>query len=60
MKLISEYLEHARQFERLAAAETNPKAKKQMQDQAEAYHKLAKMRAVNLGLPMPPAPPQSK
>ena len=59
MKLVSEYLEHARQFERLAALETNPAPKKQMQDQADAYYKLAKMRALNLGLPMAPDPPKS-
>ena len=57
MKLISEYLERARDFERLADAETNPAVKKQLQEQAEAYYKLAKMRALNRGLPMPQRPP---
>jgi hypothetical protein len=60
MHKIAEYLEHARQFEGLAAAEKNLALKKQLQEQADAYYKLAKMRATNLGLPVPPSPPRSK
>ena len=60
MKLVADYLAQARQFEELAAAETNIEAKKQLQEQAVAYYKLAKMRAINLGQPVPERPPQSK
>jgi hypothetical protein len=59
MKLVAEYLEHAHQFERLAEAEKNPAVKKQLLEQAQAYHKLAKMRAKNLGIPIPPETPNS-
>jgi hypothetical protein len=59
MKLVSDYLEQARHFERLADAETNLAAKKQLQEQAQAYYKLAKMRAINLGQPVPEVPPRS-
>jgi hypothetical protein len=42
--MIAEYLEHALQFERLAADETDPQ-------QAIAYRKLAEKRAAALNLP---------
>jgi hypothetical protein len=58
MKLVSEYLAQAHHFERLAARETSLAVKKRMVEQAEAYHKLAKMRAMNLGEPIPDRPPQ--
>ena len=54
MKLIAEYLEHALQFERLAADEKNPAVKAQFDKQAMAYRKLAKERAIKLGLPEAP------
>ena len=57
MKLVTEYLERVRQFERLAADETNPKTRKQMQDQAEDYYKLAARRAQQMNVPLPPKPP---
>jgi hypothetical protein len=50
MKLIGEYLGYARQLERMAAEETNRELKQAMEDQAEAYHKLAATRARELGL----------
>jgi hypothetical protein len=53
MKLATEYLEQALHFERLAAAETNPAARKQMQEQATAYHKLAAKRAKEMNVPPP-------
>lgn len=56
MKLVAEYLEQAFNFERLAAAETNPAAKKQLQEQATAYHKLAK-RATEMNVRPPPRRP---
>jgi hypothetical protein len=61
MKMTAEYLEHALQFERMASEERCPKAKKQLQDQAAAYRKLAQERAKKINLPLPPRrPPQSK
>ena len=63
MKMVAEYLEHAHRFEGMAGSETNPLTKKQFEDQAQAYYKLAIKRAKELGLPAPhtPAskPPQS-
>ncbi len=45
MKMIAEYLEHAVQFELMAATETNPALKKTFAKQAVAYRKLAAERA---------------
>jgi hypothetical protein len=60
MKMVAEYLEQAHHFECMAASEVEPKTKQQLQEQAEAYHKLAEKRAANLGLTTPPGrPPQS-
>ena len=52
--MIAEYLEHALQFEKMAKEATDPNFKKQMQQQAVAYRKLANERALQLGLPQPP------
>jgi hypothetical protein len=54
MKMVAEYLEHALQFERLAAAEKDSKLKSDFEKQAKAYRKLAGERAKQLGLPEPP------
>jgi hypothetical protein len=43
MKMISEYLDHAITFERMAAEEDDPKLKAQFKKQAAAY-RLAKTR----------------
>jgi hypothetical protein len=59
MKMVAEYLEQAHRFERMAAAETNLQSKKQLEDQAAAYHKLAAKRAKALNLPIPEKPPKS-
>jgi hypothetical protein len=56
MQLLSKYLEHALQFERLAASEHDPKRKAELESQARAYRKLAVERARKIGLP-PPSPP---
>jgi hypothetical protein len=56
MKLLTEYLEHALQFERLAAEETNPEIKAQFEGQAAAYRKLVVERAAKYGLPPPSEP----
>lgn len=53
MKMIAEYLEHAIQFERLAADEQDPALKKQFEKQAAAYRKLAAKRTTELGLDDP-------
>jgi hypothetical protein len=45
MLKLEEYLENARQFERLAAEETNPAIKAQFENQADAYRKLAERRS---------------
>jgi hypothetical protein len=54
VKLIAEYLEHALQFERLAADENDPTLKTQFQQRALAYRRLADKRAAQLGLTIPP------
>jgi hypothetical protein len=58
MKLLTEYLDRAVHFEKLAAAETDPKLKEDLQNQAKAYRQLAAKRAQDLGLP-PPSPPEA-
>jgi hypothetical protein len=45
MQRLAEYVENARQFERLAADETNPAIKAQFENQADAYRNLAERRA---------------
>jgi hypothetical protein len=51
--MIAEYLEHALQFERLAAEEPNPDLRAQLAKQAAAYRKLAAERTQKLGLEPP-------
>ena len=57
MKMIAEYIEHALNFERMAAGEKEPELKKAFENQAAAYRQLAKERAESLGL-KPPETPQ--
>jgi hypothetical protein len=57
--MVVEYLEHARQFDRLADTTGDPELKKQFLDQVAAYRRLAEQRAEQLGLPMP-GPRQSE
>jgi hypothetical protein len=45
MQRLAEYLENARQFERLAAEETNPAIKAKFAKQADSYRNLAERRA---------------
>jgi hypothetical protein len=59
MKMIAEYLEHALQFERMAADEGDPQLKADLKRQAAAYRKLAAERAKKLGLQPPPPPTAS-
>jgi hypothetical protein len=53
MKQVTEYLENAVQFERLAAAEKDSKLRAELEQQAAAYHKLAAQRAKQLGVALP-------
>ena len=53
MKMLTEYLEHALEFERLATQETDPILKAQFAKQANTYRKLASERAEKYGLPLP-------
>jgi hypothetical protein len=55
VKTIAEYLEHALQFERLAAEVSDAKFKADLENQAKAYRKLATGRANKLGLSPPSA-----
>jgi hypothetical protein len=54
--MIAEYLEHALQFERMAAEEADLALKASLEKQAVAYRKLASERAARLNLPRPPGP----
>ena len=49
--MIDEYLEHAIQFERMAADATDPIFKESLQKQAATYRRLAEKRAAELKLP---------
>jgi hypothetical protein len=53
MKMVAEYLEHALNFERMAAAEDDPQLKADFEKQAVAYRKLATARAKELGMEPP-------
>jgi hypothetical protein len=56
MKLITEYLEDAARFERMAAEEKDPKVKAMLVAQATAYYKLAVKRAEEQGVRLPKRP----
>jgi hypothetical protein len=56
MKMVAEYLEHALNFERMAAAESDPQLKANFEKQAAAYRKLATARAKELGMEPPRGP----
>jgi hypothetical protein len=58
MRMVAEYLEHALNFERMAAAENDSQLKANFEKQAAAYRKLATARAKELGME-PPLGPQS-
>jgi hypothetical protein len=53
MKLLMEYIDHALGFERMAAEETNPELRSQLESQARAYRKLVADRAARYGMPAP-------
>ena len=58
MQLVTDYLERAVHFERMAAKETDPKFKALLKKSAEDYFKLAEKRAKELGQPIPKRPTQ--
>jgi hypothetical protein len=60
MKLLTEYIEHALAFERMAAQEDNQEVRAQFQDQAKAYRELAAERAAKYGLPSPSPQPEQR
>ena len=53
MKMVAEYLEHAINFELLAADERNPQVKAEFEKQAATYRKLLAERAKKFGLDDP-------
>ena len=53
MKMGAEYLEHALNFERMAADEANPELKADFERQAANYRKLAAERVKRLGMEPP-------
>jgi len=53
MKMVAEYLEHALDFERMAADEQNPELKADFEKQAANYRTLAAERVKKLGLEPP-------
>jgi hypothetical protein len=57
--MLAEYLDRALQFERMAGYTEDPKLKQQFLQQCEAYRKLARKRAAELGVRSEPSnPPQ--
>jgi hypothetical protein len=56
LDLLTQYIDHALTFERMADAEPNPAFKADLERQACAYRRLAAKRARRLGLPLPSAP----
>ena len=59
MKLVTEYLEQAVHFERMAEQEPVEELKAKLLEQANAYFKLAGKQARELGLPPPQRPTKS-
>jgi hypothetical protein len=60
MKLLTEYLERAVEFENLAAIEQNETFKAQLPKQAASYRRLAAKRTEQQGLSMPSQPASDK
>jgi hypothetical protein len=53
MKQLAEYLQHAIEFQALAAREANPTLQARYQEQADTYRALAEKRAADLGINVP-------
>jgi hypothetical protein len=58
MKMLTEYLERALEFETLASSEQSEAFKAELLKQATAYRMLAEKRAEQYGLPKP-SPPET-
>ena len=56
LDLLTQYIDHALTFERMAEAEPNQRLKADFERQASAYRRLAAQRARRLGLPLPSEP----
>ena len=56
LDLLTQYIDHALTFERMAEAEPNQSLKADLERQASAYRRLAAQRARRLGLPLPSEP----
>jgi hypothetical protein len=56
LDLLTQYIEHAVTFERMADAESNRGLKGDLDRHAMAYRRLAENRARKLGLPLPSKP----
>ena len=54
--MLTEYLERAIEFEKMAASEEDQAFKVQLLNQAADYRRLAAKRATEYGLPMPSPP----
>jgi hypothetical protein len=53
LDLLTQYIDQALTFERMADAESNQSLKADLEGQARAYRRLAAQRAKRLGLPLP-------
>jgi hypothetical protein len=56
LDLLTQYIDHALTFERMADAEPNQALKADLERQASADRRLAAQRARRLGLPLPSEP----
>ena len=56
LDLLTQYIDHALTFERMADAEPDQGLKADFERQASAYRRLAAQRARRLGLPLPSEP----
>jgi len=56
LDLLTQYIDHALTFERMAEAEPNQSLKADFERQASAYRRLAAQRVRRLGLPLPSEP----
>jgi hypothetical protein len=57
MDLVLRYLENAIRFRNMAAVEADRDVKARLEEQAEAYQKLARERARKLNIPVPGSSP---
>jgi len=56
LDLLTQYIDHALTFERMADAEPDQGLRADLERQASAYRRLAAQRARRLGLPLPSEP----